>query len=44
MGRSRKRKLSFWTVLFAPVVLIGGVVMAISVGRRAGKGRSMTTT
>lgn len=29
MGRSRKRKLSFWTVLFAPVVLIGGVVMAI---------------
>jgi hypothetical protein len=29
MGRSRKRKLSFWTVLFAPVVLIGGVVTAI---------------
>ena len=29
MGRSRKRRLGVWGLLFAPLVLIGGAVTAI---------------
>lgn len=29
MGRSRKRKLSFWGLVFAPLVLIAGALTAI---------------
>ncbi len=29
MGRSRKRKLSFWGLLFAPLVLLAGGVTAV---------------
>ena len=29
MGRSRKRKMSIWSILFAPVILLGALVAAI---------------
>lgn len=29
MSRSRKRKLSGWTILLAPILVIGGAIVAV---------------